>query len=97
MLRQVDGKLCRLYLVITKEQADAIQAYLDALLNLIGVDEHHEWMKENSVFSDIHELYAKIDEVESVIPWADAGTPLTRETRKQLFDLLDEYYENFIK
>lgn len=85
----------RLCLIVTETHAKDIRSYLDELLNLIGVDEHHEWMRENDVFDNIQDLYNKIDEVESVIMWADPGIPLTPESRKQLFDLLDEYDEHF--
>lgn len=89
------AKMTRLTLIVTEEMANDIRSYLDKLLDLIEVDETHEWMKENEVFDNIHELYAKIDEVETVIMWADAGTTLTTDTRRQIFDLLTEYYERF--
>lgn len=86
---------CRLYLVVTEELSRDIHSYLDKLLDLICVDETHEWMKENPHFDSMRDLYEEIDRVEAVIPWADPGTPLTTDTRKQLFDLLDSYDERF--
>lgn len=75
---------------VTAGQIETLKAFYDEMMNLIQVDETHEWMAENEIFDEIQFLYERLDEVEKFIVY-DEGDEITEAEKNQIDKLLEDY------